>query len=37
MFVFLQNVCVEFLTPKVLVLGSAVLDHEGGAHMHGLF
>ena len=25
------------ILPKVLVLGSAVLDHEGGAHMHGIF
>lgn len=37
MFVSLQNVCVEFLTHKVMVLGSAVLDHEGVAHMHGIF
>lgn len=37
MFVSLQNVCVEFLTHKVMVLGSAVFDHEVGAHMHGIF
>lgn len=37
MFVSLQNVCVEFLTHKVMVLESAVLDHEGVAHMHGIF
>ena len=37
MFVSLQNVCVEFLTHKVMVLESAVLDHEGVAHMPGIF